>query len=272
MQQSQVTSGFEMVARVAERCGFSRRWRLAPCLEHVQHRPWPVRRGPWLMAQTWSDLLFAHWPIEPDSVRALLPPGLELDTFDGRAWLSVVVFQIGDVHLRGWPPMPGLRSFPEVNLRTYVRFRDQPGVWFMSLHCPNRLAMAVARPWYLLPYHHTPLHLHDGVCDSPIFRACYEPSGAPFARGPLDEWLTERYGYYTATSRGLYRCDIHHMPWPLQPAALRISCNALVPDSRPPERVHYAERIESLIWPLSPLRPRSASAPRPAPSGQPARP
>jgi uncharacterized protein len=214
------------------------------------------------MAQTWSDLLFAHWPVDPAVLRSLIPAGLELDTFDGQAWLSVVVFQISDVHLRGWPPMPGLRGFPEVNLRTYVTYQDKPGVWFMSLHCPNRLAMAVARPWYLLPYRYAPLTLHAGVCESAVFSARYAPCGDSVAPTPLDEWLTERYCYYTLGPSGsLYRCDIHHEPWPLQPAHCAVTRNQLINGTHPPALLHFAKRIEALIWPIIPVPARCCYAP-----------
>lgn len=253
MKQSQVTWAFEALAGLADR------------------RP----DRPWLVAQTWSDLLFAHWPVDPAVARSFITPDLDVHTFDGQAWLSVVVFQISNVHLRGWPAMPGLRGFPEVNLRTYVTYQGKPGVWFVSLHCPNRLVMAVARPWYLLPYRFAPLHLRDGECSSPLLSAEYCPTGGVFEaeRGSLDEWLTERYCYYTCSPSGsLYRCDIHHEPWPLQPARAEISSNALLEGMDQPVVLHYAKRIEALIWPLSPLPPRSASAPAAARSALVARP
>src|SRR5438477_12930899 len=106
----------------------------------------------WLMAQTWRDLLFAHWPVALDQLTRAVPPPLSLDTFQGQAWLGVVAFQISDIHLRGWPALPGVSAFPEVNLRTYVTLDGRPGVLFLSLHCPNRLGMALARPWFRLPY------------------------------------------------------------------------------------------------------------------------
>jgi hypothetical protein len=213
------------------------------------------------MAQTWQQLLFAHWPLPAELLRPVLPAGVEPDTFEDRAWLSVVVFDLSNVHLRCWPPLPGLSAFAEVNLRTYVRCDGQPGVWFISLHCPNRLAMALARPWFLLPYQFAPLTVGDGCCRSDIFSATYCPNGAQFRaeKGSLDHWLTERYAYLTQSVDGaLYRCDIHHEPWPLQPASARISCNRLVASHGGPALLHYAERIEALIWPLSPLRPQSA--------------
>ena len=87
-----------------------------------------LTRDAWLMAQTWSDLLFAHWPVPPDALAPVVREPLRLDTFDGNAWLGVVAFQLSRIHLRGLPPLYGVRGFPEVNLRTYVRCGDRPGV------------------------------------------------------------------------------------------------------------------------------------------------
>jgi uncharacterized protein YqjF (DUF2071 family) len=236
----------------------------------------PRARGDWLMAQTWQDLLFAHWPVSASALNPLLPAGLEPDVFEDQAWLSVVVFRITDLHLRGWPAIPGLRSFPEVNLRTYVRHPDSGrcGVFFLSLHCPDRLAIALARPWYLLPYQYLPLTVSDGQCRSPALTADYSPCGAVSQSQPgsLDHWLTERYCYFTASETNLFRCDIQHAPWPLQPAVASFSTNKLLPGREPPALLQYSKHIEAVIWPLSPLQPRSASAPPPAPSDQPAPP
>ena len=101
---------------------------------------------PWVMSQTWDDLLFAHWPVDPAQLEHLVRPPLRIDTVEDRAWLGVVTFNISRIQLRGLPVFGPVSSFPEVNLRTYVRLDDRPGVLFLSLHCPNRLAMALARP------------------------------------------------------------------------------------------------------------------------------
>src|SRR5688572_8937724 len=89
-------------------------------LGKVDHRPWPVPHGPWIMAQTWNDLLFAHWPVPVDMLRPLLPASLELDTYEGQAWLSITPFMLTGARPRWVPPVPGLSAFPELNVRTYV--------------------------------------------------------------------------------------------------------------------------------------------------------
>src|SRR5690606_20213232 len=106
-------------------------------MRDVAHRPWPPPAAPWVMAQRWQDLLFAHWPLPPAVLSALLPPALELDVYSGQGWLGVVPFRMSGVRLRLLPAVPWLSAFPELNVRTYVRLRDRGvekrGVYFFSL-------------------------------------------------------------------------------------------------------------------------------------------
>jgi uncharacterized protein YqjF (DUF2071 family) len=238
---------------------------------HTAHRPWPLPRAPWVMAQTWHDLLFAHWPIGAGSVRAALPPGIELDLFDGEAWLGVVPFRMSGVRLRYTPSLPWLSSFPELNLRTYVRVGEKPGVYFFCLEAANRLAVEIARHWYRLPYFRAEMSCLpelDGIrysstrCDrrgAPAeLAARYEPRGDVFTSrlGSLEHWLTERYCLYTVDPRGrVMRGDIHHLPWPLQLADAEFSRNTIanahgfeLPDREP--LLHFARRIEMVAWPI----------------------
>src|SRR6266704_6531932 len=120
-------------------------------MEPIAHRPWPLPVGPWVMAQRWHDLLFAHWPVPAGELQHLIPTPLTIDTFDGQAWLAVVPFRMSGVRLRGTPAVPWLSAFPELNVRTYVKCEGRPGVWFFSLDAGNPLAVAIARAWFHLP-------------------------------------------------------------------------------------------------------------------------
>jgi uncharacterized protein YqjF (DUF2071 family) len=231
---------------------------------------WNVKaepRRPWLMAQSWHDLLFAHWPVPLELLRRIVPPPLEIDTFDDQAWLGVVAFRLSGIHLRGLPDAPGMSGFPEVNLRTYVTFDHRPGVLFLSLHCPNRLAMAVARPWFRLPYHYAAVQF--GWAEGGFRFESRSPSGADFAAtyrpisppcttkcGSLEAFLTERYCYYSVGAHdSLFRCDIQHCPWWLSKAEACVGRNTLGQSfGLPPPEVlpllHFARRADAEIWPL----------------------
>jgi uncharacterized protein YqjF (DUF2071 family) len=226
------------------------------------------------MAQTWHDLLFAHWSLAPAAVRPTIPPPLRLDTFAGRAWVGVVPFRLTGLRLRGLPSLPGRAAFPELNVRTYVTSPrgDKPGVFFYSLDAGSPLAVAGAR-LLGLPYftaHMAVRPLGDGVAyhsarahrgaPPATFAAQYRPTGPVFqaAHGSLEEWLTERYCLYTVDRRGAaYRLEIHHRPWPLQPAEAELRFDALATQhglalSPAPPRLHFARRQDMVAWPPRP--------------------
>jgi len=214
---------------------------------------------PWVMAQRWHDLLFVHWPVDVAALGALLPAGLELDTFEGRAWLGVLPFRMSRIRARFLPPLPGLSAFPELNVRTYVRAgaERKPGVWFFSLDATNRAAIWTARTFFGLPYFEARMALveRDGwityACERPgrAFHGRYRPTGAVYATRPgdLDHWLTERYCLYARDAAGtIRRADIEHAPWPLQPAEAEIETNTMPPLEVPPEPplLHFARVLD----------------------------
>jgi uncharacterized protein YqjF (DUF2071 family) len=223
------------------------------------------------MGQTWEDLLFAHWPVAPLSLQRLLPPGLPLDTFDGAGWVGITPFRLSRLRLRALPALPGASSFPEINVRTYVRLGGKPGVFFFSLDAGSALAVAAARRLYRLPYFrarfsvetresgilYTNRRTHPGA-PAADFSAKYTPAGeASLARpGSLAWWLTERYCLYAVDRAGrFHRAEIHHAPWPLQPARAAIQRNTMasaagveLPDS--PPLLHFARHLDVWVWPL----------------------
>jgi uncharacterized protein len=238
-------------------------------LEVTDHRPWPLPRGSWLQGQTWDHLLFAHWRVREEALRALVPEELSLDAFDGSCWVGITPFRVSGLRLRGTFPIPGVSSFLELNVRTYVRFDDKPGIWFFSLDAESRLAVEAARLTYALPYHHASMRaqwLGQAVDyssrrrdDGHSFDGRYRPAGAaaPPQAGTLEHFLTERYCLYTTRDGGLFRAEIHHPPWPLQPADAELRENTMVPPGVELEGgplFHFSERQDVVIWSLEPAR------------------
>lgn len=233
----------------------------------------PRPRRPWSIAMRWHDLAFLHWPVAPSVLRAQLPVGLELDTFDGAAWLGVVPFRMSAVRPRWLPALPGLSAFPEINLRTYVCAEGKPGVWFFSLDVTRSLAVRVARSAFHLPYFRARMRVERegewiryasrrrGPGTQAGFAGRYRPAGEVFraAPGSIDAWLTERYCLYTADRRGrLLRGDIDHAPWPLQRAAVELQDNTLadgagLPPTRGEPLAHFARRLDVVAWGLRPV-------------------
>jgi uncharacterized protein len=238
-------------------------------LRDQSHRPWPLPERPWLMGQTWYDLLFAHWRVPTGALRRLVPEPLELDLYDGEGWLGVTPFVIGGLRLRGMPPLPRISRFPEVNVRTYVTYGGRPGIYFLSLDAARLAAVFAARAAYRLPYFHAEMRV--GRTDGKIayrsrrsepeaeFVATYAPRGErlPIEQGSLDRWLAERYCLYVVDEdRRALRADIHHPPWPLEPAEASIERNTMASplgielDGQP--LLHYSVRQDTLIWSLAP--------------------
>jgi hypothetical protein len=219
------------------------------------------------MTQTWHDLLFAHWPLLPAAMRPLVPEQLELDTFDGQSWVGVVPFHMSGVRARGTPALPGLSRFPELNVRTYVRYDGKPGVYFFSLDAANLPAVWAARHFFHLPYFYAAMTSKD-VQGTIHYDSGRRGSAADFCgkyrptkdvrlpeKGSIEHWLTERYCLYTTHRGQVYRGDIHHQPWPLQDAEAEIKTNTVaasaeisLPATAP--LLHFAKRLEVLIWPL----------------------
>ncbi len=236
-------------------------------LDDVDHRPWPLPQRPWVMTQTWNDLLMAHWPVPRADMRCRVPWTFDLDLFDGMAWVSVVAFHMTNVSPRGIPSIPGLSAFPELNVRTYVRVDDHPGVYFFSLDATSRWAVGAARRLLNLPYHTAFIKLvqsrgnvlYESVRRSApeaTFNAVYGPIGPAAAarQGTLDHFLTERYCLYHQYSDGRsYKLDIHHRPWPLRAAVADLRANSMlqvngIATDEPPAILHFASRQDVVTW------------------------
>jgi uncharacterized protein YqjF (DUF2071 family) len=256
-----LTSGLELLATPA---------RQAAVLEETGHRLWPIPGDRWTLAQTWDDLMFAHWRVDFDAVRELVPEGLELDRHDGSSWLGITPFVISGFRLRGTPPLPRLSTFPELNVRTYVTAEDKPGIWFFSLDTSSPLAVAGARRAYRLPYHLAQMRAdrragriefsstRKEVPRPFVFKARYAPAGRPSPPEPgsLEHFLTERYCLYAEHDGKLHRAEIHHPPWPLQDVEAELELNTMAPDGidlRGDPLCHFSRRQDVVIWGLEPV-------------------
>ncbi|MGH9574909.1 MAG: YqjF family protein [Candidatus Acidiferrales bacterium] len=223
------------------------------------------------MTQKWHDLLFMHWRVDPNLIRRLIPAGLDLNTYDGSAWVGVVPFRMSGVRPRWTPPIPGVSALPELNVRTYVTTDGKPGVWFFSLDAGSALAVAAARRFFYLPYFRAQFPINkssDGMIDyrsrrthrnasAAELRMSYKPIGAIFhaQSGTIEYFLTERYCLYAFDGRRIFRCEIDHAPWPLQPAEAQVKVNTmaaasaiLLPNEKP--LLHFARYQDVKIWGL----------------------
>lgn len=232
----------------------------------------------------WHDLLFMHWAVEPAQLRAHVPPGLEIETFDGRAWLGVVPFTMSRIRHRLAPPIPGFSAFPELNVRTYVRAErgGRPGVWFFSLDAASRVAVRAARAVFGLAYmnarmssrragewieYHSrrtgprsALSYGPTIAQEGAFVGRYRAIGpaATHPPGSLEDYFIARYCLYAWLRGRLVRGEIHHEPWALSPAEAETSVNtagaplgidlgALSKAGAGP-LLHYANIMDVIAW------------------------
>jgi uncharacterized protein len=239
-------------------------------LEELGHRPWPLPEGSWFQGQTWCDLLFAHWRVPAERLRRLMPPALPLHLYDdGSAWLAITPFVVKGLRPRRTPPLPWISQFPELNVRTYVELDGKPGIYFFSLDAGRRAAVIGARRLYRLPYFHARMRATrvgaridyeseriDSSGPPAAFRGRYSPSGE-ITHDHLARWLTERYCAYIVDESGRpLRIEIHHPPWPLQPAEGELDAQGMADqigiDLEGEPLLHYSARQDTLIWPLRP--------------------
>jgi uncharacterized protein YqjF (DUF2071 family) len=240
-------------------------------INEISHRtlPPPPNR-PWIMRMDWRNLGFFHWRVDPSVLRGCLPRSLQLDCFDGTAWVGIVPFTMANVRARCLPPIPTTSRFLELNLRTYVVHEGKPGVWFFSLDASSRLAVRGARAGFHLPYFDAEMNVSgsESICyrsrrthkniPPGVFDATYRAVGSKFQaqESTLEYWLTERYWLYAEDSRKrLYSGAVHHRPWPLQRAEGNIVENSIgnlidLEFVDPPESVLFAEHIPVVAWAL----------------------
>lgn len=221
----------------------------------------------------WENLLFLHWSWDPVEIQRVLPPGLCVDTFGGRAWLAVVPFFMRRVHPAGLPNVPGLSDFLELNVRTYAYdARGVPGVWFSSLSCNQPVAVEMARRLFHLNYVHARMSARreggrvfyssrrgDGRGTAGFD---YQPAGDFHAAGPgsLEFFLAERYVLYSTDASGrLHAGRVHHAPYELAP--VRVDRWSFLPASedgfadprRPADHLMAAGPLAVDAWPIRPV-------------------
>ena len=252
----------------------------------TSQRPRPLPTGHWAMTQRWNDLLMAHWPVSAAAVSALLPDGVQVDTFHGSAWLGVTPCWMDRIRLRNLFPLPGARSFPDLTLRTYVR--DQrtgtPGIYLFSKDANNLLAVLMGRGFCSFPIHWAEMRIEQRSerefsfhsrrllsRQTTLFSARYRGLGpssklAESHSGTLEYFLMERNCFFTRNRAGqTTKASIHYVPWPLEEAEADIEQNnlaAAIGISLAPV-LHYLRRMAVYIWPAELVRPVLAVPPVP---------
>ncbi|MBO9152098.1 YqjF family protein [Chitinophaga sp. GCM10012297] len=233
-------------------------------LHHNVHRPlWKTPQANWIWYQEWNRVLFFHWKVDAGLLQSLIPSGLELDTFEGQAWVSVVAFTMENIRPRFLPAVSAVSDFHEVNVRTYVRSGEDAGVYFFSLEAQKYLSVKLSRTLSGMPYEtsgmqreHGEKHFYRSVNKRTgnFLEADYEPGAELAEKSPLDAWLTERY--YTFLDKGgrLYKYAVHHPEWRLyepkfRHLEIRYKTGPFSLSHANLEAVHYSGGVHVIAWP-----------------------
>ncbi len=224
-----------------------------------------TKKTGWIMKQTWEDLLFLHWSVDPSWLQTLLPPQLEVDQFDHKAWIGIVPFEMNRIRFRGLPSIPFASSLLELNVRTYVKYGERQGVYFFSLDASHLAGVKIARNIFHLPYFQAKMgkknngkqinfwssRTHNGG-EQADYHVVYEPVGVPYIskKGDLDFWLTERDRLFIVRKGKVMEGKIRHDRWPLQQVDVAVLRDTLSDPYRNNDEfvTHFSKSVTTYLW------------------------
>ncbi|MGC3947595.1 MAG: DUF2071 domain-containing protein [Chryseolinea sp.] len=227
-------------------------------LNITNHRPWPLPLTNWKYYQEWNNAIFLHWKVNAEVLRKFVPAELEIDMFEGTPWVSLVAFRMDKVRIRYLPSFAPISCFDEVNIRTYARYKNKAGVYFLSIEGGTALSCRLAKAMSELPYRYSRMSHTDSYYSS--YNAPYGDKleidfkiGQPMSnKSDLDRWLTARYALFQDAGAFINEFEIHHVEWPtyeIDLQKLTVSYNrfgALL--SRAPDASHYSTGVQVLGW------------------------
>ena len=186
--------------------------------------------GPWLAYQSWRNIIFLHWAFDPSSILPLIPthPGICLDTYEDKAWVSLLAFEVSGARLKGLPAIPGLSSFNELQLRTYIKDGNRPATISLNVSVDHSLiyllykAMGIPAGKDRLAHNcqNGVYNLHAHLKNRSLVDIKWELPEADHIATPLESWLTERYCSCRSSGGQLYRHPVCHFPLSIKPLAI----------------------------------------------------
>lgn len=191
-------------------------------LDSTAHRPWEIPTKNWRFYQEWKDAVFVHWQVPLNEIKKFVPEDIEIDLFEGKAWVSLVAFSMEKLRRRNLPSVPAISDFNEINLRTYVKYKGKPGVYFLSIEGGSKISCKVAKKIAELPYRFSAMKRGKESFQSfnkefnDHLYLKYRVLHTLHKKEPIDLWLTERYALFQDSQNGINEFEIHHVEWPLQ--------------------------------------------------------
>lgn len=228
-------------------------------LKETQHRPFPCPTGKWAYYQEWNKAVFLHYEVPLSALEKFVPQQFEIDTFQGKAYISLVAFTMQKIRPRLLPAVKPISDFDEINIRTYIRNDGKPGVYFLSMEAGKTISAQIAKAFSGLPYEKAAMfrtaekYISSHLGKRFFFEANYTIGSVKEPKTELDDWLTERYCLYLDRKNRCYRYDVHHLPWRIQTIKFanlavdyRLGDIQLTSDYN---LCHYAEGVKVLAWP-----------------------
>lgn len=236
----------------------SDRMQLSGSITETHHRPWTLPSGAWKFYQEWKDVIFLHWVVDESLLRPFVPKTLELDFFEGKAWVSLVAFDMRNTRPRLIPAIPPLSNFSEVNIRTYVRAAGKAGVYFLSIEASKKGSAWIARSISGLPYRYSSIsrtlesYHSKNVTLGDEFSINFQIGKRMEEKDVIDKWLSERYALFQDSVSGSYMVEIHHQEWPLR----TLNVDMLVCHyprfeevlAGKPDMTHYSHGVKVMAW------------------------
>lgn len=227
-------------------------------LNTTAHRPWKMPSESWKFYQEWNNAIFLHWQVDVTELEKFVPKELEIDLFEGKPWVSVVVFSMEKIRPKNLPSFPPISDFEETNIRTYVKSNNKTGVYFLSIEGGTSWSCKIAKLISGLPYRYSKMNRIEFqyTSQNPEFNDKLDIKftvGKELRRkSALDKWLTERYALFQDNEKTIYEFDIHHLEWPLNEVELKKTdlCyqrfDRLIKNE--PNKMHYSKGVKVIAW------------------------
>lgn len=227
-------------------------------LKKTEHRPWPTPTQEWKFSQEWNNVIFLHWQVNEQLLYEFIPATLKLDSFEGTTWISLVAFTMERVRLRLLPSFSPISNFDEINIRTYVTFNGQPGVYFLSIEAGKHLSTWIAKTISGLPYRYssisrTSTNYHSTNSEYKASLSInFDILQRKNKKTKLEKWLTERYALFHSTKGDITKYEIHHLEWSIEDIRLnKLECkyprfSSLLAGH--PNLAHWSKGVKVIAW------------------------
>ncbi|KAA3597127.1 MAG: DUF2071 domain-containing protein [Calditrichaeota bacterium] len=227
-------------------------------LNSTKHRPWEIPQENWKFYQEWNDAIFLHWKVEMEALKKFVPKELEIDTFEGEPWVSLVAFTMEKIRPRNLPSFPPISDFDEINIRTYVKSNSKTGVYFLSIEGGTSLSCKLAKIISELPYRFSEMSRNENNYKSKNtefgdkFNLNFLVGQKAISKKPIDKWLTERYALFQDTKNSINEFEIHHLEWEVGEVELT-DLNIFYPRfskllKGKPNKSHYSKGVKVIAW------------------------